>query len=99
MISQIVFLIIGATYDTITRIRQQDIVSQIYHPPQLELQSYPGRTLSNLILHECTYKFVFYLQIITMASNSTLLCSDKIMVDSNGESKVYISSTHTSLCS
>ncbi len=32
-----------------------------------------------------------------MTNNSTLLCSDKVMVDSNGNLHVYITATNTRL--
>ena len=84
-----------STHNTVIRIREQDIVNQIYYPRQLQIQSFQGTTLSKFDIQglqvlDTNNNWYYINKMFTMTNNSTLLCSNKIMVDSNGELSVYL---------
>ena len=84
------------THNTVIRIREQDIVNQVYYPRQLQIQSFQGTSISKFDIQGLqvldTYNNWYYInKMFTMTNNSTLLCSNKIMVDSNGDLNVFLS--------
>jgi hypothetical protein len=89
-----------ATHNTVIRIREQDIVNQIYYPRQFQIKTFEGATIAKFDVQGLQlldkYNNWYYInKMFSMTNNSTLLCSNKIMVDSIGDLKVYVASTNT----
>ena len=85
-----------STHNTVIRIREQDIVNQIYYPRQLQIQSYQGTAFSKfdiqgLQLLDTNNNWYYINKMFTMTNNSILLCSNKTMIDNNGNLNVYTS--------
>ena len=83
------------THNTVIRIREQDIVNQVYYPRQLQIQSFQGTSISKFDIQGLqvldTYNNWYYInKMFTITNNSTLICSNKVMVDSSGELNVYL---------
>ncbi len=81
------------TQKTVIRISKQNIVNQIYYPRQIRFQSYQGTTFSKFDTQGLQlldkYNDWYYINIFfAITNNSTLLCSDKMMVDSDGNLNV-----------
>jgi hypothetical protein len=78
-----------ATHNTVIRISEQDIVNQIYYARQIQFQTYQGTTFSKfdtqgLQLLDKYNNWYYINKLFSITNNSTLLCRDKVMVDSNG---------------
>ena len=89
-----------ATHNTVIRIGEQDIVNQIYYPRQIQFQTYQGTSISKFDVQGLQlldkYNNWYYInKLFSITNNSTLLCSDKVMVDSSGDLKVYVPATNT----
>ena len=87
-----------ATHNTVIRIGEQDIVNQIYYPRQIQFQTYQGTSISKFDVQGLQlldkYNNWYYInKLFSITNNSTLLCSDKVMVDSCGDLKVYVPAT------
>ena len=88
-----------ATHNTVIRVSEQDTVNQIYYPRQIQFQTYQGTSISKLDVQglqvlDKNNNWYYINKLFSITNNSTLLCSDKIMVDSNGDLKMYVSSTN-----
>ena len=88
-----------ATHNTVIRIREQDIVNQVYYPRQLQIQTYQGTSISKfdvqgLQVLDTNNNWYYINKMFTITDNSTLLCSNKIMVDSSGNLKLYVPVTN-----
>jgi hypothetical protein len=88
------------THNTVIRFREQDIINNIYYPRQIQFQSFEGTTfskfdISGLQLLDKYNNWYYINKLFSITNNSTLLCSDKVMVDSSGDLKVYFPSTNT----
>jgi len=89
-----------ATHNTVIRVREQDTINQYYYPRQIQFQSFQGTTFSKFDIQGLQvldkYNNWYYInKLFSITNNSTLLCSDKIMVDSAGDLKLYIPTTNT----
>ena len=89
-----------ATHNTVIRIREQDTVNQIYYPRQFQVQTFEGTAISKFDVQGLQvldkYNNWYYInKLFSLTNNSTLLCGDKIMVDSNGSLNVYFPATST----
>ena len=89
-----------ATHNTVIRVREQDTINQYYYPRQIQFQSFQGTTFSKFDIQGLQvldkYNNWYYInKLFSITNNSTLLCSDKIMVDSAGDLKLYIPTTET----
>ena len=89
-----------ATHNTVIRVREQDTINQYYYPRQIQFQTFQGTTFSKFDIEGLKlldkYNNWYYInKLFSITNNSTLLCSDKIMVDSDGDLKVYIPATET----
>jgi len=88
------------THNTVIRVREQDVINNIYYPRQIQFQSFEGTTfskfdISGLQLLDKYNNWYYINKLFSITNNSTLLCSDKVMVDSSGDLKVYFPSTNT----
>ena len=88
-----------ATHNTVIRIREQDIVNQVYYPRQLQIQTYQGTSISKFDIQglqvlDTNNNWYYINKMFTITNNSTLLCSNKIMVDSSGNLKLYVPVTN-----
>ena len=81
------------THNTVIRIREQDIVNNIYYPRQLQIQSYEGTAFSKFDIEGLQlmdkYNNWYYInKLFTSTGNSLFLASDNIKVDSAGQLNV-----------
>ena len=77
-----------ATHNTVIRVREQDTINKYYYPRQIQFQSFEGTTFSNFDISGLQlldkYNNWYYInKLFSITNNSTLLCSDKVMVDSS----------------
>ncbi len=91
---------VDATHNTVIRVREQNTINQYFYPRQIQFQSYQGTAFPKSYIWGLqyleNYDNCYYInKIFSITYNSTLLCSDKIMVDSAGDSNVYIPATNT----
>ncbi len=82
-----------STHNTVIRIREQDIVNQIYYPRQLQIQSYQGTAFSKFDVQGLQlldkYNNWYYInKLFYQTGNSLFLTSDNIKVDSDGQLNV-----------
>ncbi len=65
-------------------------VNQIFYPRQIQFQTYQGTSISifdvqGLQVLGKNNKWYYINKLFSITNNSTLLCSDKVMVGSNGD--------------
>ena len=82
-----------ATHNTVIRIREQDIVNQVYYPRQLQIQTYQGASISKfdvqgLQVLDTNNNWYYINKLFTFTNNSILLCSNNVKVDNEGQLNV-----------
>ena len=82
-----------ATHNTVIRIREQDIVNQVYYPRQFQIQTYQGASISKfdvqgLQVLDTNNNWYYINKLFTFTNNSILLCSNNVKVDNEGQLNV-----------
>jgi hypothetical protein len=82
-----------ATHNTVTKVREQDIVNQIYYPRQIQFQSFQGTSFSKfdkqgLQLLDKNNNWYYINKLLTKTGNSLFCASDNIIIDGTGQLNV-----------
>jgi len=89
-----------ATHNTVIRVREQDNINQYYYPRKIQFQLFQGTTFSKFDIQGLQFldkynNWYYTNKLFSITNNSTLICSEKIMVGFSGDLKLYVPATNT----